>query len=56
MKLFGGILPFIGYRDEPLRNDQEAAFFELPPGTRVMETFQVEWLWFGLMIPLGPKK
>lgn len=54
MKLFGGWLPFIGFREEPL-DDGLRAYLELPEDMKTINTFQVGWLGVSLCIPLYPK-
>lgn len=49
MRLFGGILPFIGFREEPVDPDLRA-FFDLPEDQETITTFQVEWFNCGLSI------
>ena len=48
MRIFGGILPFIGFRDEPV-DDELRAFFDLPAEQKTISTFQVEWLNRGIV-------
>jgi hypothetical protein len=51
MKIFGGILPFIGFRTI---SAEEAAELELLPAGRRWSTFQVEWFGFGIVIAGKP--
>jgi hypothetical protein len=56
LKIFGGWLPFIGFREEPIVSEDMRRFFDLPPGTKTMNSFQIEWLHNGLIIPLPDTK
>ena len=53
MKIFGGILPFIGFREEPVDDDLRA-FLHLPDDCETINTFQLEWLWTSICFPLPP--
>lgn len=52
MRLFGGILPFIGFRDEPVDDDMRS-FFDLPEDQQTISTFQVEWFNCGFSLVCG---
>lgn len=45
MRLFGTILPFIGFREYVL-DDELRQFLDLPPEIESINAFQIEW--FGL--------
>jgi hypothetical protein len=51
MKLFGTLIPFIGFRE--IEVDPELRrFLRLPADTETVNTFQFEWLGCALIIPL----
>lgn len=52
MKLFGGLLPFIGFREEPV-SPAFARYLDLPAGTRYINTFQVAWFGWALCVALN---
>lgn len=53
MRLFGGWLPFIGFREEPV-DDELREYLGLPHGTQTLNTFQVAWLGVAVCVPLKP--
>ena len=53
MKIFGGVLPFIGYRVEEV-DDQMRRFFDFDDDVSHINTFQLEWFWRSIVICLSP--
>jgi hypothetical protein len=53
MKIFGGILPFVGFREEEV-DDQMRRFFDFPEEITRINTFQIEWFWHAVVICIGP--
>ena len=53
MKIFGGVLPFIGYRVEEV-DDQMRRFFDFDEEVTHINTFQLEWFWHGIIVCLSP--
>jgi hypothetical protein len=51
MKLWGGYLPFIGFREEPV-DEHTRQFFNFPDEVTHMNTFQVEWFGCGVILCL----
>lgn len=55
MRLFGGVLPFIGFREEALDDDLRS-FFGLPESTMTINTFQIGWFGVAVAIPIKPSE
>lgn len=53
MKIFGGILPFVGWRTEEVDADLRR-FFDYGQDVTHVNTFQLEWFGYGLIFCLGP--
>lgn len=51
MRIWGGLLPFIGFREEEVDADMRK-FFDLDPSITHMQTFQLEWFGMGLVFVL----
>lgn len=53
MRIFGGILPWIGYRTVAI-TWEDAEILGLPADTRSIESLEVEWLGFGMILAAKP--
>lgn len=53
MRLFGGWLPFIGFREEEL-DDELRRFLHLDSTHKTVNTFQIGWFGVSLCIPIAP--
>ena len=51
MRLFGDILPYIGFRNEET-TPQLRAFYSLYPHIREIETFQIGWFGCYIVYPI----
>lgn len=54
MRIFGTILPFIGFRDEEVTADMREVL-EIPPHVKTLETFQIEWLGTAIVVACEKK-
>jgi hypothetical protein len=54
MRVWGGLLPFIGFREE-LIDEQMRTFFDIPMEYTHINTFQLEWLGYGIVICTKPR-
>lgn len=53
MKLWGGYLPFIGFRDHPVDEDMRY-IFRLKPGVEKVTCFEAAWFGYGVSFALIP--
>lgn len=55
MKLFGGYLPFIGFREHPVDSETRRAH-RIPKEIKTLTFFELEWFHNGVGIALLPKQ
>ncbi len=53
MRIFGGLLPFVGFREEKV-DEELRAFLGLPPDVKKLNTFQLAWLGTSICFPIYP--
>ena len=54
MRIWGGLLPFVGFREEEI-DDHMRKFFDIPAELTHVDTFQIEWLGYGIVLCMKPR-